>query len=216
MCLRNYNGKQKGLFQVFKLFLRMLTKIPPRVIFPAACKARLGPYIEYKLELNYYPFGCALKANTCSVIIITLTELVQCLMTIFKSPHQLEIQKWQRSQLTMVFALKPSTPALDAAVTTVAIPGRGQPWGIFVQTDGNRRFSPSNMILQLPFHWQAGQHFGAGGARLRLSSLKFKSVIDGQGILARFNSSTDLTSSRDSTMDRGGNAVVASFADGPN
>ena len=130
-------------------------------------------------------------------------------MTIFKSPHQLEIQKWQRSQLTMVFALKPSTPALDAAVTTVAIPGRGQPWGIFVQTDGNRRFSPSNItilpsnitILQLPFHWQAGPHFGAGGARLRLSSLEFKSVLDGQGILARFNSSTD------STMDRGGNVM---------
>ena len=91
---------------------------------------------------------------------------------------------------------------LNTAVNTVAIPGRGQPWGIFVQTDGNRRFSPSNItILQLPFRWQAGQHFGAGGARLRLSSLEFKSVLDGQGILARFNSSTD------STMDRGGNVM---------
>lgn len=91
---------------------------------------------------------------------------------------------------------------LNTAGTTVAIPGRGQPWGIFVQTDGNRRFNPSNItILQLPFGWQAGQHFGAGGARLRLISLEFKSVIHGQGILARFNSSTD------STMDRGGNVM---------
>ena len=62
--------------------------------------------------------------------------LVQCLTTIFKSPHQLEIQKWQRFQLAIVAAL--------GHLCT------GQRH-IFVQADGNRRFSPSNnTILQLP------------------------------------------------------------------
>ena len=44
----------------------------------------------------------------------------------------------------------PANVKLEAAVTTVTIPGLGQPSGVFVLADGTRLVSSGHTILQLP------------------------------------------------------------------
>jgi DNA-binding beta-propeller fold protein YncE len=82
-----------------------------------------------------------------------------------------------------------------ATVTTLAIPGLGQPSGIFVLADGTRIISSSNKtILQLP---PSGRLTTIAGYEGEPGELK-----DGRGGLARFNGPRGLT------VDSSGNVVV--------
>ena len=87
--------------------------------------------------------------------------------------------------------------ALDAAVTTLAVPGLGQPQGIFVLADGNRLVvsASKNTVFQLP---PSGRLATLAGNRGEGGRLK-----DGEGILARFHFPHGLT------VDRASNVVVA-------
>jgi DNA-binding beta-propeller fold protein YncE len=89
--------------------------------------------------------------------------------------------------------------ALNAAVTTLAVPGLGQPHGIFVLADGNRLVSScsKNTIFQLP---PSGWMSPIAGKQGELEKLK-----DGEGISAHFNGLYGLT------VDRAGNVVVADY-----
>ena len=90
--------------------------------------------------------------------------------------------------------------ALNAVVTTLAVPGLGQPTGIFVLADGNRLVASSSedTIFQLP---PSDRLATLTGNRCELGELK-----DGEGIAARFNPPYDLK------VDRAGNVVVADLA----
>ena len=87
--------------------------------------------------------------------------------------------------------------ALNAAVTTLAVPGLGLPRGIFVLADGIRLVSSSSKktIFQLP---PSGRLATLAGNKDEGGELK-----DGEGISARFKSPYGLT------VDRAGNVVVA-------
>jgi len=89
--------------------------------------------------------------------------------------------------------------ALNAAVTTLAVPGLGLPRGIFVLADGNRLVASAskNTIFQLP---PSGRLATLAGNKDEGGELK-----DGEGISARFNGPYGLT------VDRAGNVVVADF-----
>ena len=90
--------------------------------------------------------------------------------------------------------------ALNAAVTTLAVPGLGQPLGIFVLADGNRLVASAskNTIFQLP---PSGRLATLAGNKGELGELK-----DGDGIFARFKTPYGLT------VDRAGNVVVADYS----
>jgi hypothetical protein len=90
--------------------------------------------------------------------------------------------------------------ALNAAVTTLAVPGLGLPRGIFVLADGIRLVSSSSKktIFQLP---PSGRLATLAGNKDEGGELK-----DGEGISARFKSPYGLT------VDRAGNVVVADFS----
>jgi streptogramin lyase len=82
-------------------------------------------------------------------------------------------------------------------VTTLAVPGLGQPRGIFVLADGNRLVSSCSKktIFQLP---PSGRLATLAGNHSELGELK-----DGESIAARFKTPYGLT------VDRAGNVVVA-------
>jgi hypothetical protein len=87
--------------------------------------------------------------------------------------------------------------ALNAAVTTIAVPGLGLPQDIFVLADGNRLVTSGskNSISQLP---PSGRLATLAGNKDEGGELK-----DGDGISARFKTPYGLT------VDRAGNVVVA-------
>jgi sugar lactone lactonase YvrE len=96
-------------------------------------------------------------------------------------------------------AAKRARPAaLEAKVTTLAVPGLGKTNGIFVLADGTRLFSTSkSTILQLA---PSGRLATIAGNKDEVEELK-----DGEGISARFNYPLGLT------VDRAGNVVVVDF-----
>ena len=89
--------------------------------------------------------------------------------------------------------------ALNAAVTTLAVPGLGVPYGIFVLADGNRLVSSrkNTIFLQLP---ASGRLATLAGNKDEGGELK-----GGNGISARFNGPYGLA------VDRAGNVVVADY-----
>jgi sugar lactone lactonase YvrE len=98
-------------------------------------------------------------------------------------------------------AKRPRPTALEATVTTVTIPGLGEPDGMFVLGDGTRLFSSSShTILQLTPSGRLSTI--AGNPEDEDGEVVCK---DGQGIFARFNGPEGLT------VDRAGNVVVADY-----
>jgi hypothetical protein len=89
--------------------------------------------------------------------------------------------------------------ALEATVTTLAVPGLGVPRGIFVLADGTRLFSSlmKTILLLLP---SSGRLATIAGNKDEV-----KEVKDGEGISARFKYTAGLT------VDRAGNVVVADY-----
>ena len=85
--------------------------------------------------------------------------------------------------------------ALEATVTTLAVPGLSQAHGILLLADGTRLFSSSkNTFLHLA---PSGRLATIAGNKDEVGELK-----DGKGISARFNYPVG------STVDRAGNVVV--------
>jgi hypothetical protein len=89
--------------------------------------------------------------------------------------------------------------ALNAAVTTLAVPGLGMSTGIFVLADGNRLVASASKdaIFLLP---PSGRLATLAGNQIELGELK-----DGESIAARFSTPYGLS------VDRAGNVVVADF-----
>jgi DNA-binding beta-propeller fold protein YncE len=86
-------------------------------------------------------------------------------------------------------------PALDAAVSTLAVPGLGRPRGLFVLADGNWLVSTAEHTLQL---------LTPSGFRCILAgSNHARGFEDGEGAAARFHYPTGIT------VDPAGDAVVA-------
>ena len=92
-------------------------------------------------------------------------------------------------------AKRARAPALDAAVSTLAVPGLGKPIGLFVLEDGTRRVSTSEHTLQLLT--PSGQLAVIAGRRDKGGKL------DGPGADARFNYPRGIT------VDPAGQTVVA-------
>ena len=85
-------------------------------------------------------------------------------------------------------------PALDAAVSTLAVPGLGKPNGLFVLEDGNRLVSAGHVLRVL----------GPSGLISSLAGRYYKSgKKDGPCADARFHSPHGIT------VDPGGQTVVA-------
>ena len=86
-------------------------------------------------------------------------------------------------------------PALDAAVSTLAVPGLGVPSGLFVLADGNCLVSTAEHTLQLltPSGWRT----------LIAGSFDEEGFVDGEGAAARFNLPAGIT------VDPACDAVVA-------
>ena len=105
-------------------------------------------------------------------------------------------------------------PALNAAVSTLELPGLGQPYGILVLADGTRVISTEQNRLQLltPAGLLAtlaggndhddGDDDGDDDATLRYDA----SLVDGQGLAARFNEPGGMT------VDAAGHIVVVDTA----
>ena len=94
-------------------------------------------------------------------------------------------------------AKRARAPALDAAVSTLAMPGLGAPNGMFVLEDGTRLVSTKEHTLQL---LAPSGHFAALAGRRGKSGKQ-----DGPGANARFNLPTGIT------VDPAGQTVVADF-----
>ena len=86
-------------------------------------------------------------------------------------------------------------PALDAAVSTLEVPGLGQPFGMFVMADGTRLVTTSKHTLQLLTP--------AGQLALIAGDEDEDGFEDGKGANARFNDPNGMT------VDAAGHIVVA-------
>ena len=92
-------------------------------------------------------------------------------------------------------ATRARAPALDAVVSTLAVPGLGKPSGLFVLEDGNRLVSTQQHTLQLIT--PSGQLAALAGRRGESGKQ------DGPGAHARFNLPAGIT------VDAAGQTVVA-------
>ena len=92
-------------------------------------------------------------------------------------------------------AKRARAPALDAAVSTLEVPGLGQPYGMFVMADGNCLVSTEQHTLQLLT--PAGQLALIAGGEDEDAGFE-----DGKGANARFNNPCGIT------VDAAGHIVV--------
>ena len=89
-------------------------------------------------------------------------------------------------------------PALDAAVSTLEVPGLGEPYGMFVMADGNCLVTTSKHTLQLltPAGWLTN---------IAGSNDDDQKFVDGQRPAARFNGPASMT------VDAAGHIVVVDY-----
>ena len=87
--------------------------------------------------------------------------------------------------------------ALEAVVTTEAVPGAGLVNGMFVRGDGTRLFSSNKHTLL--------HHMPAAGMLAVVAGNRMGGFTDGESILAEFNTPTCIT------VDRAGDIVLADY-----